>query len=61
MSELNIATIPPSPRTRRIAELEAVRADLRAHPIDVEAFSLELQAVERELLELLHDNPEEMV
>jgi hypothetical protein len=50
---LDIATIGPSTRTRRIAECEAVLADLREHPIDCEPYVVELRSVEAELLALL--------
>jgi hypothetical protein len=50
---LDIAVIGPDQRTRRVGELEAVRADLREHPLDVAPYHAELADVERELLELL--------
>jgi hypothetical protein len=52
-AHLDILTIPPSERTRRIGELEAVRADLREFPVDAEPYTEELRSVEAELLALL--------
>jgi hypothetical protein len=52
-AHLHIVTIPPDQRSQRIAEAQAVLADLREHPIDCEPYVEELRAVERELRELL--------
>jgi hypothetical protein len=52
-THLTITTIGPSPRTRKVAELEAVRADLLAYPVDAAPYTEELRSVEAELLELL--------
>jgi hypothetical protein len=50
---LDIVTIGPDTRSRRIAEYEAVLADLRANPVDVEPYHAEVASVQAELLSLL--------
>jgi hypothetical protein len=47
-----IIEITPSEHTRRIAELEQVRADLMRHPVDAAPYLEELAGVEAALLEL---------
>jgi hypothetical protein len=47
-----IIEIGPSEHTRRIAELEHVRAELLAHPLDAAPYLEELASVEAALLEL---------
>jgi hypothetical protein len=51
--EGGVTVIGPDTRTRRIAEVEAVLHDLRAHPVDLEVYDAEVADVERELLRLL--------
>jgi hypothetical protein len=50
---LNVAVVPPSQRTCRIAELEAVLRDLREFPVDAQPYVEEVRSVEADLLHLL--------
>jgi hypothetical protein len=52
-THLDIATIGPDQRSRRIAEVSAVLRDLQENPVDLEPYEEELAETERELLRLL--------